>query len=254
MALQSALGLVAPGIYRDVEWIRAAWFGNDIVTLLVAVPALLWSLHSARRGSARGELTWFGIVGYAVYNYTYYLFGARINALFPLYVVLFVIAVMALVFALARLDVAEVAESFSSRTPVRLVAGYMAFTGLGLTVAWLAQWAAWVFSGVEPSVGEDAFALIAALDLTLVVPYFTLGAVALWRRRPWGYVLGAIMCIKGCTYTLVLAASSAVAASRGVEGAAAQVPVWGVWTAVGLVAAVLLVRGSPAASRASKRQ
>ena len=34
-----------------------------------------------------------------------------------------------------------------------------------------------------------------------------------------------------------------LAAWRGVEGAAAQVPVWGVWTVVGLVAVTLLLRG-----------
>ena len=29
MAVQSVLGLVFPEQYRDVEWIRATWFGND---------------------------------------------------------------------------------------------------------------------------------------------------------------------------------------------------------------------------------
>ncbi|MBN2248001.1 MAG: hypothetical protein JW733_04815, partial [Coriobacteriia bacterium] len=198
---------------------------------------------SSARGSRRGELMWSGMLAYAVYNYAYYLFGARLNAVFPLYVVLFVLAVLALVYLLARLDVGELAGHFSAHTPERIVAAYMGFTGVGLGVAWIAQWAAWVFGGVEPAVGEDAFALIAALDLTLVVPYFILGAAALWRRRPWGYVLGAVMCVKGLTYTLVLAMSSAVGAVRGIEGAAAQIPVWGAWTAVGLLAAALLLRG-----------
>jgi hypothetical protein len=29
MAVQSVLGLRFPGAYRDVEWIKATWFGND---------------------------------------------------------------------------------------------------------------------------------------------------------------------------------------------------------------------------------
>ena len=41
MAVQSALGVLFQGQYRDPEWIRAAWFGNDWVTLVVAVPLLL---------------------------------------------------------------------------------------------------------------------------------------------------------------------------------------------------------------------
>ena len=29
MVAQSVLGRIFPGQYRDVEWIRATWFGND---------------------------------------------------------------------------------------------------------------------------------------------------------------------------------------------------------------------------------
>ena len=39
MVLQSVLGLMFPSQYRDDEWIRASWWGNDWVTLIVAVRA-----------------------------------------------------------------------------------------------------------------------------------------------------------------------------------------------------------------------
>jgi hypothetical protein len=243
MSVASLAGLLWDGLYRDAEWARAAWFGNDLVTLFVAVPLLAVSLVLARRGSLRGELVWYAMLGYAVYNYAYYIFGARMNELFPLYVLLFVLPIVALILALGRLDAEVVAAEFSPRTSVRWISGYMAFTGVGLAVAWTAQWAQWVFAGVEPSIGEEAFTLIAALDLSLMVPFFLIGAVLLWRRRPWGYVLGAIMNLKGATYTLVLTAGSAVGAARGIEGSAGQVPVWGVWTLVGLAATVALLAG-----------
>jgi hypothetical protein len=246
MALQAGIGLIAPGLYRDAEWAKAAWFGNDLVTLFVAVPLLAAALLPARRGSRRAELVWFAMLGYAVYNYAYYVLGARMNELFLLYVTLFVLPVVGLVLALGRYDVAALARGFSGRTPVRAVSGYMMLTGLGLAVAWTAQWAGWVFGGVEPAIGEEAFTLIAAMDLSLMVPYFVLGAVLLWRRHPWGYVLGAIMNVKGATYTLVLTASSTVAATRGIEGSAAQIPVWGLWTLAGAAAAIALVRGAGA--------
>ena len=34
MVVQSMLGLLFPGEYRDAEWIKATWFGNDCVTLV----------------------------------------------------------------------------------------------------------------------------------------------------------------------------------------------------------------------------
>ena len=87
MVVQSVLGLVFQDQSRDVEWIKATWFGNDWVTLVVAVPLLVIALVMARRGSVPGLLSWLGLVGYAVYNYAYYLFGAALNAFFLLYVV-----------------------------------------------------------------------------------------------------------------------------------------------------------------------
>jgi hypothetical protein len=44
MLTQSALGLLFPGAYRDVAWIRATRYGNDWVTLAVTVPALAGAL------------------------------------------------------------------------------------------------------------------------------------------------------------------------------------------------------------------
>jgi hypothetical protein len=84
--LQSILGLLLQGQYRDVEWIKTAWIGNDWVTLLLAVPLMRMSLIFISKGSLRGLLIWYGLLGYALYNYAYYLFGADLNAFFPIYV------------------------------------------------------------------------------------------------------------------------------------------------------------------------
>lgn len=45
MAGQSALGLLFPAAYRDSAWIRAAWYGNDWVTLAVAVAGVQAALY-----------------------------------------------------------------------------------------------------------------------------------------------------------------------------------------------------------------
>lgn len=76
----------------------------------------------------------------------------------------FVLPVIALVLALGRLDVDAVAADLSPRTPVRWVSVYMVFTGAVLAIAWTAHWAGWVFRGIEPAIGEEAFTLIASLD------------------------------------------------------------------------------------------
>jgi len=245
MAVQAGMGLAFPQVYRDIAWIKATWFANDLVTLVVAAPLLAASLVFAARGSSRALLVWMGMLAFSVYNYAFYLTGATLNGFFPLFVSIEVVSVAALTLGLVSLDVTDLAAHFSERTPVRWVAGYLAFTGVGLSFAWLAQWAAYVFSGVVPTAGVEPFSVVATLDLTMVVPLSLISAVLLWRHRPWGYVLGSVMTIKGATYTLVLTVSSAYGATVGTQGAAGQIPVWGVWTAGGLVAAAALVLSLP---------
>jgi hypothetical protein len=114
MTAQSLTGLVAPEQYRDVEWIKATWWGNDWLTLVVAAPLLLMSSSGARRGSARSFLLYAGGVAYVIYNYAFYLLGAALNLFFPLYVVLVVLASVILIITLGRLD----PESVTLKVPL----------------------------------------------------------------------------------------------------------------------------------------
>jgi hypothetical protein len=133
MFAQSSLGLVFDDQYRDVAWIKATWFGNDWVTLLVAVPLAIGSPRFAAGGSVRGLLLWLGVMAYAIYNYAYYLFGAALNVFFPIYVAASVLAVTAFVLTLSRLDARSIATSFSPATPVRVIGGYLAIALSRLT-------------------------------------------------------------------------------------------------------------------------
>ena len=132
MLAQSLTGPLIPDQYRDVEWIKATWVGNDWITLVAAVPLLIVGMAGAARGSARGTLLWLGTIAYAEYNYLFYLFGAALNAFFLLYVAAVVLAMVILVVALARLDVAVLAQRFHFATPVRTVGGALVCVGVGL--------------------------------------------------------------------------------------------------------------------------
>ncbi len=238
---QALGGLLARDLYRDVAWIKLTWLGNDAVVLLVAVPLLVWGLAAARRGSPLGELVWYSMLGFTAYNYAYYLVGATLNAWFPLYVLLVVLPVVALILALSRADVAALAESYDTRAPARAIGGYLLLTGVGLGVVWIAQWAAAIFGGVAPAVGEDAFHVVATLDLSIIVPLMIAGGLLLVRRRPWGFVIAPMAALLGAVYTLILTVNSVLAMRAGTESAAAEIPVWGAWTLVGGAAAVWLL-------------
>ena len=82
LAAASAAGLFIPGLYHDTpNWI-AQTRGTDLVTLVVAIPALAASLILAARGSPRAQITWLGVLGYIFYMYVVYTFDVAFNWLF----------------------------------------------------------------------------------------------------------------------------------------------------------------------------
>jgi hypothetical protein len=252
MLTQALLGLAIPMAYRDVEWIKATWYGNDWVTLAVAVPLLLVGLREATRDSLRGVLLWLGGTAYALYNYAFYLFGAALNAYFLIYVAAFVLAVIVLILNLAALDTGRVAKAVRPSAPSRLLAASLVFIGVGLAVVWIAMWAAYVFAGRPTPVEPEAFKLVAALDLSLMVPALTVGGFLLWRRTGWGYVISTIASIQGALYLLVLTVNAVVAIRRGIVSAPGELPIWAPLTVIMAAAAFALlanVRHEPSLTR-----
>lgn len=254
MATQALLGRLFEGQYRDVAWIRATWFGNDWVTLLLAVPLLVTALVFLRRGSVRALILWLGVLGYSAYNSAYYMLGAALNAFFPLYVLLLVLSVVTLILAMSRVDVSHVAAALRAHTPVRAIGGYFVFVAVGLSLVWFGMWAAYVFAGRPTPVEPEAFKLVAALDTSMMVPVMVFGGVLLWRRNVWGGMVAGIAGIQGSLYLIVLSANATVAICRGLAEAPVELPVWGALAVATMIATAALLRGfkpseAPAYSR-----
>lgn len=245
MALASAFGLFVHGFYRDNAWATAGFRGNDLITLAVVVPLMVAAGLLAWQGSLRARLVWLGTVAYALYNYAFYLFGAVFNQLFLVYAALVALTIWTLVLGVPAIDVDTLAHRFSPRAPVRWVAGSMAAIAVFLGGMWSAQSLRFVITGDLPQPVIDSgiqTSIVFALDLAVLMPAMATGAVLLWRRRPWGYAMGAILMIKGSAYTLALLAMSAFAADAHVAGAWDFAPVWALFFLISLLATVTLLR------------
>jgi hypothetical protein len=227
MVVQPALGLWWPDGYRDVAWIRATWYGNDWVTLLVAAPMLAAGLVRAQRGSGRALLVWLGGIGYCIYNYAFYLFGASLNAFFLLYVTGVTLGLAALAATVAQTERSGFLRCAGSRPGHARAGMYLMAVAALLAAVWIAVWALYVFAGRATPVEPDAFRLVAALDLTLMVPALAGGGFLLWRRRPFGIAVASIASVQAALYLLVLMVSSAVAISRGLAEAPGEIIIWG---------------------------
>jgi hypothetical protein len=245
MATQSLLGLVFPQWYRDVEWIRTTWFGNDLVTLVAAVPLMLFGTALSQQGSLRGTLLRLGVLGYAIYNYAFYLFGAALNVFFPLYIAAFLASSFTLLLAVVRLDAQVLLALQRSGGSVRPVGVFLGVVGAGLPVVWLSMWAAYVFAGRPTPVEPEVFKLVAALDCVSMAPALFVGGLWLWRGHAWGYVLAAIASIQGSLYLWVLSINSAIFVQRGMAQAPGELILWGTLAALTSSSAILLLVHAP---------
>lgn len=203
----SAGGLFIDGLYRDNTWTTTQLRGSDLVRLVVAVPVLVAALIFTKRGSQRALLIWLGMLWLTVYDYAFFLFGAAFNVFFLVYVSLFSLSILALIFALPRVDAKAISRKFKARTPVKWISGYMLFIAIFLGGLWSAQTLNFIVTGQLPQSNIDSghpTNIVFALDLALLVPGLVLAAVWLWKRRPWGYILGAMMLVKGTIYPMAL--------------------------------------------------
>lgn len=211
-------GLFINTLYRDNELVKNTWLVNDLLTLVVMTPLLVGSLIFTLQGSQRAQLVWVAMLAYMLYNFAFYLFGSAFNVFFLLYVALVALSIFALIFALSSLDVTTISQSFRTNTPVKWIGSFVMFIGVFLGFKWIADSLNFVFTGQLPKAIIDfeiPTNIVFALDLVFIVPWMIVGAIWLWQRRPWGYVVGVIMTMKAATYGLVLVSSTLYGALLG---------------------------------------
>jgi hypothetical protein len=226
----SAGGLLLDNLYRDNFLVTFGWLGNDLVTLFVATPILVTAVLLAQHGSWRAYLVWMGMLDYTLYNFCFYLFGSALNSFFLTYTAIFTLSIFALIFGLAGCDVQALTHRVKPSMPVRWMAGWMAVVALFLGAFWISQSLGYVFTGQVPAIMisvEWPTNVTAALDLSLVVSINALGAVWLWRRKPWGVVVAAVANVKGAVYMMALSATTITVFQAGALDSMALAVLWG---------------------------
>jgi hypothetical protein len=211
----SAGGLFIGNLYRDNAFVKSAWSANDIITLFVVVPLLLLSIYLSNKGSQRWKLIWIGLLGYMVYNFAFYLFGAAFNIFFLLYTALFSLSGFTLLHMLWQISAEPVNEQFPEKIPVKWISAYLMLMPVMLFIAELGMIIPFLTWGKLPETIQltgNSTSVVFALDFSIIIPAFIASAILLWQRKNWGYILAVMMLVKGFTYGLVLCLGTALLA------------------------------------------
>jgi len=243
----TAVGLFAPEFYRDAEVLLPQLYGQDLLTLVVAVPALAGALYYAHQGSLRGYVVWLGVTGYLLYTYASYAFLTAFNELYLVYVALFALTLFTLIGGIARIDPTDLKHALDDH-PVRGYVGYQALVAGLLALMWLAEVGPATLAGTRPpSIAETTLPVpvIQSLDLGVVVPSFALSAALLWKRRAWGYVFTGVLLVKGTTLGLAVLAMIVFMLQDGQTVPLPQIALFALLSLTGLALVTRFIRAIP---------
>ena len=184
-----------PGIYykESVSWATQA-IGQDIVTLGLAVPALLLSALYLGR-SLRAMLIWMGVLVYLIYSYLLYAFYIHFGIMFPVYVAILGLSFYTLLGGISKIDKSKLPQSFVGVKTAPVAAFLFLFAFL-FSAFWITDIVQSILSGIAPVSVMDAdlpVNPVHVLDLSFLLPGMMLTAVFLWKRKPLGFLFASAM-------------------------------------------------------------
>src|ERR1700694_6168979 len=135
-AVASLLGFV-PGLYRDRRALVSQSHGQDVGTLVFALPILALALWASSRGSMRGRLVALGALGYLLYTYTVFAFDAVLNPATPLYIAVVGLAVWSFAGLMPRIAEAEVEATVGDHLRRRARAIFLLVIAVIFALLWL---------------------------------------------------------------------------------------------------------------------
>ncbi|MGE5520086.1 MAG: hypothetical protein ACM3VS_09195 [Candidatus Dadabacteria bacterium] len=216
--LLSIVACVTPyftSIYHDNAFVQSAWKGNDFVTLLFVLPAFIITLMVNK--SPKAAYVWMGLLGYLVYNYSFYLFGAAFNSLFPVYLGIVATSLYGLIALASRLPAHKMVVG---DIPRKVIISYLVLIALVLFMVEFPPSMNYWFTGKLPDIvvkSGHPTSVVYALDLTLVVPTCVLAVYWMAKQKRWGFILANMMLVKGACYGLVLCAGTLLLRSKQID-------------------------------------
>jgi hypothetical protein len=241
-------GLLVDGFYGSVSRsMEAQAVGQDLVTLVFAVPVTFGALILSFRGSQRGDILLLGQFAYFVYTYLSYAMLLPFNPLWLVIVAIFSMSLAGLIIGFASINAKELAARYEADYPRRVVAGYMILAGALVGIMWLGSiiLPATISGSLPQSVIDESGGNLAiqVLDLGIVVPLSLTSGILLWRNHPAGYLIASVILVKAATLLLAILAMIVFMERAGTPASPAQVILFLLLFVVGFAMLIVHLRG-----------
>lgn len=240
-AIAAAATFFVPGVLRGPAVMNGSARGTALVVLVVATPVAALSMLAAARGSRRALIVWLGATAYILYNSVMFLFATPFNNLFPLYVAMLSLSIWSILTVLRGIDVQSFGALFSRHLPARAIAAYSLAIVVLNFLAWMQQIVPGVLSRTSPAFLTGTglpTSPVYVQDLAVWLPLMAAASIWLWRRQPWGYVVGGSVLTMWVIESLGIAVDQwfgHAADPASSVASASIVPVFAVLAVVGLI-------------------
>lgn len=214
------VSIYGKGLYRhESAQMASQAIAQDVVTLFLGIPLLLFSLYLARKGLLKGRLLLTGTLGYFLYTYVSYSFLSMYNSFFLLYVFLMSASLFAFILAMMSFDIQTLPKYFNEKLPVTFIGSFLLVVSFVFAFMWLGKIVPSLMKDTPP-VGLEHYTtlVIQAMDLGFVIPASILAGIWLMKRKPFGFLLASVMIIKEITLLTALSAMVVFQMLAGIKG------------------------------------
>jgi hypothetical protein len=186
------------GLYQHMSSdVAIQGIAQDYVTLFIGIPALIFSLILARKGTLKSKLLLAGTLSYFFLTYLFYMNMAMYNALFLVYIVLTGTTFFSLLLTILSIEIDTLPKSYSKSTPVKFVGGFLIFTSSSIGLLWLSILIPPLLDNtiIPLSVEHYTTLTVQGFDLALFHPLIFVAGLLLMKKNKYGYLTAPIVLI-----------------------------------------------------------
>lgn len=183
------------GLYKDMSAeVAPQGLAQDHITLLIAVPLIVFSFLKARKGSLKARYLLTGTFGYFLVTYLFYLVMAMYNAMYPAYVILLSASFFGFYLSMQSFKLSSLPGSFRTGTPLKLAGGFLIFSSTSIALLWLSIIIPPLLNGsiVPKQVEHYTTLIVQGLDLGVLLPAGFISGMLLIRKEQQGYLLAPV--------------------------------------------------------------
>ena len=193
-----AVTIYGVGVYKHMSAdVAIQGIAQDYVTLFIAIPALLFALFLARKGTLKSKYLLAGILSYFFLTYLFYMNMAMYNALFLVYIALTGTTFFALILTLLSIEIDKLPTTFNEKTPVKLIGGFLIFTATSIALLWLSILVPPLLDTtiIPLSVEHYTTLPVQGFDLSLFHPLIFVAGLLLIKKNRFGYLMAPVALI-----------------------------------------------------------